>query len=36
MKNPALGNISPKDMIKFSQFDKLLQFIQASIDGETP
>lgn len=36
IKNPALGNISPKDMIRFGQFYKLHQFIIAAINGDTP
>lgn len=36
LKNPALGNISPRDMIRFGQFKKLHQFILAAINGETP
>lgn len=36
LKNPAIGNISPRDMIRFGQFDKLYQFIIASRSGETP
>lgn len=27
-KNPMLGEISPRDMIRFGQFDKLQQFVQ--------
>lgn len=36
LKNSALGNISPRDMIRFGQFKKLHQFILAAINGETP
>lgn len=36
MKNPALGDISPRDMIRFGQFYKLHQFITAAINGDTP
>lgn len=30
--NPLLGNISPKEMIRFGRYKKLLNFIQNSID----
>ena len=36
MKNPALGDVSPRDMIRFGQFKKLHEFIIAAINGETP
>jgi len=36
IKNHALGNISPRDMIRFGQFDKLHAFITAAINGDTP
>lgn len=29
--NPLLGNVSPRDMIRFGRFKKLLKFIQGSI-----
>jgi len=30
--NPLLGNISPKEMIRLGRYNKLLKFIQNSID----
>lgn len=30
--NPSLGDISPRDMIRLGRFNKLLRFIQVSID----
>lgn len=31
ISNPLLGNISPRDMIRFGRFKKLLKFIQNSL-----
>ena len=36
MENPMLGNISPKDMIRFGRYKKLRKFILDSIDGNLP
>lgn len=30
--NPLLGNITPRDMIRFGRYKKLLKFIQNSLD----
>lgn len=34
--NPALGNISPRDMLRFGQFEKLRSFINNALEGNTP
>lgn len=31
ISNPLLGNVSPRDMIRFGRFRKLLKFIQSSL-----
>jgi hypothetical protein len=31
MPNPLLGNLSPRDMIRFSRYKKLIKFIQSSL-----
>ena len=36
LENPMLGNISPKDMIRFGRYKKLRKFILDSIDGNLP
>jgi uncharacterized protein (DUF2384 family) len=36
IKNPLLGNISPRDMIRFGRYEKLLKFIQDALEGEAP
>jgi hypothetical protein len=36
LPNPALGNISPEDMINSGQSDKLHDFIISSLEGDTP
>ncbi len=34
--NPSLGNISPRDMLRFGQFEKLRSFINNALEGNTP
>ncbi len=34
--NPALGNIAPRDMLRFGQFEKLRAFISNALEGNTP
>lgn len=36
LKNPLLGNISPRDMIRIGRYEKLLSFIQDALSGEAP
>lgn len=36
IENPALGNISPRDMIRYGRFKKLKAFIQNQIEGNIP
>lgn len=36
LKNPALGNISPADMIKIGRYKKLMAFVQNALEGNTP
>lgn len=36
MENPALGGISPKDMIRYGRFKKLKAFIQNQLEGNVP
>lgn len=36
IENPALGGISPRDMIRFGRFKKLKQFIQNQLEGDVP
>ena len=36
IKNPALGNISPRDMIRFGRYEKLLKYIQNALAGNNP
>ena len=36
LKNPLLGNISPRDMIRFGRYEKLHKFIQDALAGESP
>jgi hypothetical protein len=36
IKNPALGNISPRDMIRYGRYQKLEKFIQNALAGDTP
>jgi len=35
-RNPMLGNISPRDMIRLGRFNKLIRFIQNARAGERP
>lgn len=35
-RNPLLGNISPRDMIRLGRFSKLMRFIQNARTGERP
>jgi hypothetical protein len=36
IKNPALGNISPRDMILYGRYRKLEKFIQSAFAGNMP
>lgn len=36
MTNPLLGNVSPRDLIRFGRYKKLMQFVLNSIAGNTP
>lgn len=36
VENPALGGISPRDMIRFGRFKKLKKFIQNRFEGNIP
>lgn len=36
MENPALGGISPRDMIRYGRFKKLKVFIQNQLEGNVP
>lgn len=36
VSNPLLGNVRPDDMILRGKEAKLLKFIKAQLDGETP
>lgn len=36
MENPALGGISPRDMIRYGRFKKLKTFIQNQLEGNVP
>lgn len=36
IKNPLLGNISPRDMIRIGRYQKLVKFIQDARSGEAP
>jgi len=36
IKNPALGGISPKDMIRFGRYKKLEKFIRNALAGISP
>ena len=35
-KNPLLGNISPRDMIRYGRYSKLYQFILNALAGNQP
>ncbi len=34
--NPMFGNLSPKDMIRYGRYKKVLQLIQSAIAGDVP
>ena len=36
IKNPALGGVSPKDMIRFGRYKKLEKFIRNALAGISP
>jgi len=36
MENPALGGISPRDMIRYGRFKKLKSFIENQLEGNIP
>lgn len=36
LPNPAIGGISPSDMIAIGREDKLCKFINGTLDGNTP
>lgn len=36
VKNPTLGNLSPRDMIRYGRYQKLLKYIQNALAGNTP
>ena len=36
IKNPALGNISPRDMIRYGRYQKLVKFVQNALEGNAP
>lgn len=36
LKNPLLGSISPRDMIRIGRYEKLMSFIQDALSGEAP
>lgn len=36
IENPILGNISPRDMIRYGRFKKLKEFIQNQLEGNIP
>lgn len=36
LENPMLGNISPRDMIRFGRYKKLRKFIMDSLEGNLP
>ncbi len=36
IRNPALGNISPRDMIRYGRYQKLVKFIQNAFSGNNP
>lgn len=35
-KNPLLGDLSPRDMVRFGHYDKLRRFIFNAISGNSP
>lgn len=36
ISNPALGNISPRDMIRCGRYKKLIRFVQNAFAGNNP
>ncbi len=34
--NPLFGNLSPRDMIRFGRYKKILRIIQSALSGNTP
>lgn len=36
INNPALGNISPRDMILYGRYQKLIKFVQNALAGNAP
>lgn len=36
IKNPALGNISPRDMIRIGRYQKIIQFVMNALQGNRP
>jgi len=36
LKNPILGNVSPRDMIRFGRYERLHKFVQDALSGEGP
>ena len=36
VKNPALGDISPRDMIRFGRYEKLEKFVRNALAGNIP
>jgi hypothetical protein len=36
VKNPALGGISPRDMIRFGRYKKLEKFVRNALEGNSP
>lgn len=36
IKNPALGNLSPRDMILYGRYQKLVKFIRNALVGNNP
>lgn len=36
IKNPALGDIAPRDMIRYGRYQKLIKFVQNALAGNLP
>lgn len=36
INNPALGNVSPRDMIRYGRYKKLIKFVQNALAGNNP
>jgi len=36
LPNPLMGNLSPRDMIRYGRFKKVLKIVQSAIEGESP